>query len=231
MGTTAFAGAVLLAAVLLLGREEGDRARDPSRRGPERVLRVTHASVEEGGQAGGTGLSIRVAGTTNLPDGARLTAEILSGSESLWRQEAIVRAGAFALEEPAGGEVTGGRYELRALFRLEEQTEAVRADLAYQPASLEARAPLVLPPRVVAAGAVQEEVRTLHAAVCKLPSDPADLAALDVRASALAARLGIARERLAVERLRRALAEAARPEPRRADIERLLVEAHVLGGL
>lgn len=213
-----------LSALLLLPDEE---PRDPTRRGPTRYLRLTEARLEERPK----GATLIVRGDSNLVAGAQVAVAVRSKEHELLRLWARCDGQGFSLEAPAAGDVVEGSYQIAALFRLEDQTEVTRADLCYQPASLTDRRGLSLPLRMTQAQTAKDQVRELYEAVNQGPRDPAVIDALDARARELGDRLWLGEQKTALVRLRQALAEARRPEPRRGEFDRLVLEAHVLAGL
>ncbi len=215
---------IALAAVVLL--PDPDPVDDPTRRGPTRHLDLTEARIDER-----PGATLIVRGRTNLVRGTRLEIAVLSGRNELVRLQAESDGEGFVLEAPAEGAIANGDYEVAATFRLEEQPDAVRGELGYQPAKLSARRRLALPLRLAKAGAVREQVRELFVAVNREPRDPTVIDDLDRRARELADRLWLGEEKTALLRLRQALQEARRPELRRQEFDRLILEAHVLAGL
>lgn len=213
-----------LALVVLTPPEE---QQDLTRRGPMRHLRLTEARLEE--RPSGAALVVR--GESNLVAGAQVAVVVLSREHEVLRLGARCDGQGFSLESPAAGDVVDGAYEVAALFRLEDQTEAVRVELCYQPASLTDRRRLALPLRMTQPQSGKDEVRELLNAVNQGPRDPAVIDALDAQARALSDRLWLGEQKTALLRLRQALEEARRPEPRRREFDRLVLEAHVLAGL
>lgn len=224
VGVAGLACLAVSVVVLLPGDEE---THDPSRRGPTRLLRLTEARVEDRP----AGAVLVVSGETNLVEGARLSVTVRAKQQEVLRLAATSDGQRFALETPAAGEVVAGAYDVVVSFLLTAQPEAVREELAYQPASLEDRRPLALPLRIQKATAARDEVRELFDAVNRAPRDLAQIEALDARARELASRTWIGERKTALLRLRQALEEARRPEPRRTEFDRLVIEAHVLAGL
>lgn len=223
IGTAGFACAVLAFVVLT----PPDERPDPTRRGPTRYLRLTEARIEE--RPAGATLVVR--GESNLVPGAQVAVAVLSKQHELLRLWGRCDGQGFSLESPAAGEVVEGSYEIAAQFRLEDQTEAVRAELSYQPAGLAHRRALSLPLNMARAQTAKDQVRELYEAINQGPRDPAVIDALDARARELGERLWIGEQKTALVRLRQALEEARRPEPRRREFDRLVLEAHVLAGL
>lgn len=222
-GAGALAACVGLSSVLLLESERGPL--DPTRKGPLRTLSVQEARLTDRGQ-------LEVSGSTNFPDGVSLEVLLVAEGTPLASYPASVRQGRFDLSVPTQGEVVAGNYRVSAQFRLERQPEHVRQALGYQPASLAASAPLSLPLQLVAQATARDELESLLEAVNLEPRDTPTLDDLDRRAQALADRLWIAKEKLAVQKLRLAIEVARRPGALlRRDFDRLLLEAHVIAGL
>lgn len=216
----------LVLTILFLGPEE-ERSSDPTRRGPSRFLSLDEARIEMA--SGGSRLVVR--GRTNLPDGACLTLRVLAGERELVSLPVGVRAGTLSLAAEERGLVLEGRFVVSARFRLEEQAEAVRRELHYQPASLSAARDLALPLQLLAAGEARSELNDLLEAVNRAPRARARLDELDRRARDMAERLWIAEEKAAIAELRLAIEEARRPgELRRAEFDRHLLAAYVLAG-
>ncbi len=215
---------VATSAPLLLPNQD---PQDLTRKGPARYLRLTEARLEE--RPSGAALVVR--GESNLVAGAQVAVVVLSREHEVLRLGARCDGQGFSLESPAAGDVVDGAYEVAALFRLEDQTEAVRVELCYQPASLTDRRRLALPLRMTQPQSGKDEVRELLNAVNQGPRDPAVIDALDAQARALSDRLWLGEQKTALLRLRQALEEARRPEPRRREFDRLVLEAHVLAGL
>jgi hypothetical protein len=168
---------------------------------------------------------------TNLVDGAVLSVAVVGAGGELLSVEAVARQGRFAIDIPAVGEVVRGEYSVVVRFAIEAQPAAIRDALGYEPRSLMARSPLTLPLQVAAAATTKDEMRALVDALNQLPRDKAVLDDLDRRAVALGERLWIADQRAAIGKFRLALEEARRPQVRRREFDRLLLEAHSLAGL
>lgn len=206
---------------LLLPDEQGD----PTRKGPLRTLSIEASQVTDEGH-------LVVKGTTNFPDSVKLRLRVMAEGREVASFEVPVSEGRFLLDTQGRGEVLAGKYRVSLGFRIEEQTQAMREELGYQPASLMASAPLSLPVRLVAQAGSRDELKSLIQAVNLEPRDPVALDGLDRRARVLGDRLWIAKEKVAVQKLRLAIEEARRPgQLRRRDFDRLLLEAHVLAGL
>lgn len=221
----ALSALALMIVVLLPGEDDG--AIDPSRRGPARFLRLQEARVQQGPQ----GAVLVVRGETNLVAGAELTLTVLARDAEVLSLTARSDGEAFKIEAPAAGEVLGGAYEVLARFSLGEQDERVRSELNYQPSALVARRALELPLRAGASSPAHDQFRALFQEVNRVPRDEAVLDELDRRARALSERVWIGGHKAALVRVRQAIEEARRPAPRRAELDRLLVEAHLLAGL
>lgn len=226
-GAVALGGLALAGVALpLLVLEEGGGPAKPAK--VERSLELTEARISEMPK----GLCLLVEGRTDLPDGCALHVAVLADSREVATFAGTTARGRFALEQVAAGQVVEGSYSVRVTFLLEAQSEALRKALGYQPARLEARRPLLLPPRLVAASEATGELRQLFEALNQgPPRDKAALDDIDRRAIEMSRRLWIAEQKAALHKLRLAVEEARRPELRRRDFERLLLEAHVLAGL
>jgi hypothetical protein len=227
LGAVGAVGLAGLALAILTLTSEDDRPADPTRRGPQRYVRISHARIEDRA----AGLTLVVRGETNLVAGTRFDVAVLAKQEELLRLAATSDGGAFAVDASAAGAVVEGTYEASVTFRLNDQSEAVRLALDYQPDALTDRRPLTLPLRLARTIDAKDQLRDLFDAVNKQPRDPATIEALDRRAQELADRLWIGQEKTALLRLRLALEESRRPDLRRNEFDRLLIEAHVLAGL
>ncbi|MBX3467744.1 MAG: hypothetical protein KF878_12740 [Planctomycetes bacterium] len=219
-------GAALALSVAVLLPSHDDERRDPTRRGPARHLRLTDARVIESP----SGARLRVRAETNLVPGAVVAVLVLAGAEEVVRLEGVSDGAQVAVDAQASGAVVAGAYQVLARFRLEEQPAAVREALSYQPAHLSDRSALELPLRLSQGREAQEELRALVDALNRRPGDAAVLDEVDRRAEALLAGQWISGQRPALQRLRLAVEVARRPDFRRDDFDRLLLEAHVLGG-
>lgn len=198
---------------------------DPSRKGPVRTIRIDTARVTDGGQ-------LLVEGATNFPDGVALKVRILAEGKAVASYGVVAKDGHFRLSAPGQGEVLAGDFTAAVTFELPEQAEPIRQALGYQPAALAARAPLALPLHLVAQGVSRQELESLIQAVNREPRDRGALDELDRRARVLSDRLWIAKEKVAVQKLRLAIEVARRPgELERSAFDRLLLEAHLLAGL
>ena len=156
---------------------------------------------------------------------------MLTGDRALDSMPVDVRGGAFSLELPAKGEISQGQYVVLVRFALEAQSQAVREALGYNPPSLGARRPLSIPVQLVATATAKTDLREIFDALVRMPREAAVLDDLDRRARALEERLWLSQQRAAIAKLRLAIEEARRPQVRQTDFERLILEAHVLGGL
>lgn len=214
-----------LSTLLLLPADE--TTADPTRRGPARFLRLTEARIHE--RPTGTVLVVR--GETNLVAGSQLGVAVVSRRQEILRLTTASNGRSFALEAHAAGTIVEGTYEVVATFRLNDQPEAVRVELTYQPATLTDRRALSLPLQLARAADTKAQVRELFDAVNQQPRDPAAIDALDQRARDLANQVWIGGHKTALAKLRLALEEARRPEPRRREFDKLVLEAHVLAGL
>jgi len=211
---------------LLLEEEPGNSS--PAPRVPERRLALTVARVV----ADPKGLALEAEGETDLSDGSVLALSVRAGERELARFPATVVGGRYRVVAQAAGEVVEGSYTLCARFELSTQDEAVRRALGYRPERLEARRSLLLPIQVAAAGSTRAELRALFEALNQgPPREPAVLDEIDRRAAAMAQRLWIAEQKAALHKLRLVVEEARRPELRRRDFDRLLLEAYLLAGL
>lgn len=212
--------------VLVLSPEREERI-DPTRRGPLRFLRLTEARIHD--RPAGAALVVR--GETNLVAGARIDVTVVSRQHEILQVQATSDGSGFAVDTTAKGSVVEGTYDVTATFRLSDQTDAVRAELAYQPATLATRCGLSLPLQLARAADTRAQVRELFDAVNQQPRDATTIEALDKRAQELAAQLWIGEQKTALVKLRQALEEARRPDVRRREFDRLVLEAHVLAGL
>lgn len=218
----AFVAGLALSMALLLPEPD-----DPTRAPPRHTLTVDEARVHD--ERGGQRLVVR--GTTSLPDGCLLSVVLLAGEREALRLSTTAADGRYAVDARAEGDVVEGRYSAQASFALEEQPQAVREALRYEPRRLEASLPVALPPRLTRAAEVKDELKSLLLALSQSPLDPGVQADVDRRAEALGARLWLTEQRGALRSLRVAVAEARRPVFERRAFDRLLLEAHVLAGL
>lgn len=222
------AGAVLVAVSLgtvVLTLVTADEEHDPSRRGPERYLRVDQARLA------GKPATLTVNGKTNLVDGALLSVTVRTQSLDAARFTVRVDRGEFSLVAPSAGEVGDAPYEVLVGFRQEEQPETVSVALHYQPPWLQAAAPLVVSTPLALTGTLRSELRRLFDDVNCLPADSATHEALDGRCLALHRQVWLGKEKLALEQLRLAISEATRADFDRSAFERHLLRAHLLAGL
>jgi len=222
-GLTTVGGVI---AAKLLSAPDGSGATAPRDQVVRRSLELTSATVTPA-----PGSRLKVSGRTDLVDGALLEVAVLGGGTDLLVTRTSVRAGSFEVDTPATGDTTTGTYTVVARFAIEAQAPSVRDALSYEHRSLSAHAPLFLPPSATTAAVIKDELRSLIDSANQLPRDPSMIDELDRRAVALGRRLWLAEERVAVMKLRQALEEARRPEVRRAELDRLLVEAHTLSKL
>jgi hypothetical protein len=200
---------------------------DPSKFGPERFLALESAEIApEASQS-----KLRVAGRTNLPDGARVDV-IVATTESLLNESVPCHGGFFLLETRDARSVTNGTYRVFVAFRLEAQDEALRKAIHYQPRRLEAPGQIVVTSAVDPTKELRPRLRALIQSA-NVARDRASLAKVARDAEALESELWISTLLPGARRLRLALQLAARSSGN-ADFERLrrsLVEADVLAGL
>lgn len=219
LAIVALAGAVALS--LYSWRPRVDR--DPTEFGPKRFLQLANVRVDRVEP----GFRLLAEGTTNLPDGVRIHVEILS-TESIFSDETTCRAGRFVLERrETSRAVSSGRFVVSAVFALEEQSEASRRELHYQPRRLEARAALE-----IAEGNETGELRSQWTALIARANSASDAASVAQVASDVAGfeqRLWISRLRPATQHLRRSLEGAgARVPLDLAELRRQVVKAEIL---
>lgn len=216
-----------LAVFLLLPTSEPPEALgDPTRFGPVRTLVVTTARIERAS----AGLALHVRGETNLIDGSILAVLIEARGQPIQSFEATVEGGSLVLRVAGSGEVLAGDYSVRVRFQLENQTKTVQKALHYQPRRLESVKPLVLP-ELPPGHASRGRFKSLFDLVNRAPRDAKKLADLDRLALELGRSLWIAEQRVAIRKLRLAIEVARRKKFERQEFDRLLLEAHVLGGL
>jgi hypothetical protein len=200
---------------------------DPTKFGLERFL--TLASTEIAPETSQTRL--RVAGTTNLPDGARLDVT-LGTTEDLFTASVPCRGGQFLLDALDARSVTNGTYRVLVAFRIEQQDQALREQIHYQPRRLDTKSQLVVTSATDPTKHLRPKLRALIQSA-NAAKDRTELARVATDAEAFERGLWISTLTPAVRRLRRAL-EAALRGSGKPDVERLrreLVEADVLASL
>lgn len=221
MAAAAALVACLAAGAVLLSLRSRQKA-DPTRFGPERVLSITSADLASH--------RLQVSGSTNLPDGARLGV-IIATTEPCQHYSTRAVRGRFFIDLTDDRTTTSGAYRVLVSFRIEEQDEALREAMRYQPLRLDAAAPLSVDSTDPAKD-LRPKLRALIQAA-NAAKDRDALVKVAGDAQAFERELWISTLLPGARRLRRALDVALRGSGR-LDLERLrreLIEADVLASL